>query len=165
MERSKTVQYGDLRIEIGRFSPTKGSFILMRLLGTASLGAAKIASTLGLGDRGGDLEVRAQKPVNPEAEARSLISAALMTNEDENLHRLIYQECLKVCSELKVDGQDLKEIPIPLVTGGGEVAHPGLRQDMSLQMRLVNDCLIFNLADFFAQGGLSTLTQPQATNL
>jgi hypothetical protein len=164
MESSKIVQYGDLRISIGRFTPRTGSFILMRLLGAASIGAAKIASSLGLT---GQVEttIKDAAQVDPESEARRLVSAALMTNENQSLHETVWSECLKVCSEMKADHQDMREVAIPLMTGGGEVAHPGLRSDMALQMRLVNDCLVFNFSDFFAQGGLKQLTEPQSTTM
>ena len=68
----------------------------------------------------------------------------------------LQKDCLAVCSELTVVGN--QQVPIPILMRGGSWAIDGIDQDIMLVMVLTMHCLVFNISSFFEQDALNDLT-------
>lgn len=139
-----TVKIQDRDYEIRRFPPDLGVFILMKLLGA--------------GIRGSDVAANVELPEVPEGQpvikqsgadtVRAITSAALMGGISFDLVQFIQKNALALCSRFE------GTMAIPIATGAG-VLLPEIAENLPLVMKLTEEALVFNFADFFDQGGIS----------
>lgn len=135
-DETKIVDVKGRRYQLRRMLPDDGSFILCRIL-AAGMGAG----------------------VGAERADRSLIQsmlAAFLRGLDFDTFKLIQHKALSVVSRLESNGTGTEQ-PMPLVTDNGVFADQELSRSISLTMALTVHSLVFNLSDFFSEGGLSSL--------
>lgn len=153
-EKTKIVTIDERQYQIGRFSPEVGSFIALNILATivkAQNGTQPTEEELQQGSK------EAEKRDSQET-VKGMIFAAYLSGLTFDLHCSIQKHCLQVCSRMEGNpGQEL--LPMPLAK------LPDVLADMPLVMRLETETLAFNLADFFAGGGLKAMTgNPQPSH-
>lgn len=133
-EKTKVVVVQERRYQIRRMRPDVGSFILSRIL------AAGMGAGAGLQN---------DKPDKPLIQA---MLAAFLNRLDFDTFSFIQNRALAVVSRLDDDGA-----PLPLVADNGVFADQELATSISLAMALTVQSLVFNLSDFFSEGGLNSL--------
>ena len=157
-EKTKIVQFGDTRFQLRKLPPGVGTFIAMQLLG-----AGIKAGNLGGGDpQSSSTEAAApQSMATGEELVRAVAFSAFLRGLEYEAHQFVQTHCLAVCSRMEQSGET--EVPMPIVNDSGQWAIPEVRDDMSLVMKLELEVLVFNLSDFFAEGGLNALVGKQAS--
>ena len=131
-EDTKVVEVKGASYQLRRMMPDDGSFILCRIL-AAGMTAESVQSQA------------------PDAGVIQHMLGAFLRNLDLETFKIIQHKALSVVSRLE-DGQ-----PMPLVTDNGVFADQELRRSISLAMALTVHSLVFNLSDFFLEGGLDAL--------
>lgn len=149
-EKTKIVDIEGTQYQIGRFSPEVGSYIAMNILGII-VKSQRNAVPNGSGNPSQEMEIPAAANRDPQEIVRGMTFAAYLSGLDYDFHCFVQRKCLEVCSRIESQpGQD--SLPMPLAR------LPDVLSDMPLVMRLETETLAFNLADFFAGGGLKAMT-------
>ena len=154
LDKFKFVTVGATDYRIGRLTPAAGSFILGQIM---SANLKRMETIRSLGQRQ-DSEPAPEPatPPDPEGIVRAASMGAFLGGMDLATHTQIQHLCLSVCAEMQgQNGQPA--MPIPISTADGTLL-PQIANDVVLVMRLEMEVLVFNLADFFAQGGLTAFT-------
>lgn len=149
-DKTKTVEAFGSKYQLARFSPEIGTFILFRLIGAM----AKVAQSSNQAGTNG--EAKSDVKPTPEQMARLVASGAMMSGGLEfEIHKMIQQNCLKLCS--RADHVDQGSGPVPIMTADGRLL-PDVAENVGLLTKLTLEVLVFNLSDFFGQGGMETIT-------
>lgn len=143
-EKTKVVEIEGTQYQIGRFTPEVGSYIVMNILGT-------LARARGMNPEGeGNAEAPTAEKRDPQEIVKGLTFAAYLSGLEYDLHCFIQKKCLDICSGIE-SHPGRQAVPMPLAK------LPDVLANMPLVLRLQTETLAFNLADFFASGGLSAM--------
>jgi hypothetical protein len=152
LEKYKYVTIGETQYRVGRLTPAQGSFILGQIM---SANLKRMQDLRGIRDAAPSTDVIT--PADPEGLVRAASMAAFLGGLDLDTHTKIQQLCLAQCSEMQPSPNGGEPPPMPIATADGTLV-PHISNDVVLVMRLEMEVLVFNLTDFFAQGGLNSLT-------
>lgn len=160
--RTKEIEISDQKFRIGKLLPDVGSFILMQMIGA-----------------GFKRQMEAENHPAPAAEpasdvpretlpsddaVRGLAFSAFLDGLDFKQFQFIQQQCLRVCARLEGSPHDpAAELPMPILMKDGRWAITEIRDDVTLVVRLTIETLVFNLSDFFEQGGLNQVEPAPAS--
>jgi hypothetical protein len=137
-EKTKIVTISGQKYQIRKLRANVGSFILTRILA-----AGVSAGSLGIGD-------------NPKESLLMSVFGAFLRGLDFETFSFIQNNCLSVISRMEA-GADGGEDPMPIVADSGVFAAPDVASNLPLLMNLTMQSLMFNLADFFEEGGLNAM--------
>lgn len=154
--KTKTVEISGTRYQLRKMAPDRGSWILMRMI-SASINAGGDQATAPTNGEGAENPIPV--PTGEEL-VRAVAFAAFLRGLDYETHSFVQKACLTVCSRL--ENSNGTELPMPIVNDSGAWAIAEIRDDISLVMRLEVEALVWNLSDFFAAGGLKSLSGNQA---
>jgi hypothetical protein len=157
LEKYKIITLGDPQIQfrIGRLTPAQGSFILGQVMAANLKRIAEMRALRPLSASSSE-ETPDEKP-DAEGLVRATAMGAFLGGLDLDTHTRIQQMCLAVCAQMQFSSNGHEPVAMPIATADGGLL-PQLAMDIPLVMRLEMEVLVFNLTDFFAQGGLSALT-------
>jgi hypothetical protein len=150
-EKFKYVTIGENQFRIGRLTPAVGSYVLGQIMNANLKRLADLRSSGVI--RPPDNALAVPEP-SSEGLVRAAAMAAFLGGLDLDTHVKIQQLCLAQCSQMSQNGSESP--PMPIATAEGTLV-PEI--DVVLAVRLEMEVLVFNLSDFFAQGGLSSLVQ------
>lgn len=147
--KTKIVTIDSSRYEIRKLPPDVGSYILMQIIG-----AGISASSTG----GSPVETPTQaqtEKLSGEDMVRAMTFAAFLRGLDYDKYCFVQSKCIAACSRMEDRGGT--ELPMPIVNDSGQWAIPEIKDNLSLVVQLTVETLVFNLSDFFAEGGLASL--------
>lgn len=147
--KTKVITVAGANYQLSKLSPEVGSFILWKIIG----GVRKAVETASPATQVEPAESAKTENQDFEAKTRGMISIALGTMDLE-LHALIQKHAIAAVSEWVLAGTT--EVGRPLVSSDGRWANPEVRDNLMVVNRLVMELLVFNLSDFFEQGGLAS---------
>lgn len=155
--RHKIIEIGAHRYQIGKLLPDVGSFILMQMIGA---GVKRDMETPASAGPAPDVS---RETINSEDAVRTLAFGAFIQGLDFKAFQFIQNECLSVCCRMEAPLDHPEDsIPMPIRMKDGRWAIAEVRDDVNLVMRLTMEALVFNLADFFDQGGLRAVAPAEA---
>ena len=133
--KTKVVDVRGQKYQIRRMRPDVGSFILARVLAAMSGGASS-------------------GPMDTAVIGQS--SGVFLRGLDFATFSFIQNHALSVVAKLEDDA------PVPVVSDSGIYVDTDMESDLVLVMALTVQSVVFNLADFFSDGGLSTILPAQS---
>jgi hypothetical protein len=159
LEKFKYVDLGETQYRIGRLTPAVGSYILGQIMSAnlRRMDDFRAAGRITTAPEPTLMVAGKEVPIDSEGLVRAAGMAAFLGGFDLDTHAKIQQLCLAQVSEMTQNGGGGEPTPMPIATANGTLL-PHIAIDMALVMRLEMEVLVFNLTDFFAQGGLSSLT-------
>ena len=134
--KTKIVEVDGTRYQLRKLRPNVGSYILTRMLAAG-------VSTGALGSA-------------PKDSLLMVVFGAFLRGLDFDTFSFIQNNCLAVVGVMKQAG-DGNEVPMPLSSDSGAFAYPEVADNLPLVMNLTVQSLMFNLSDFFEEGGLKTV--------
>ena len=134
--KTKIVEVDGARYQLRKLRPNVGSYILTRML-AAGVSSGSLGST-------------------PKDSMLMAVFGAFLRGLDFDTFSFIQNNCLAVVGVMKQAG-DGNEVPMPLASDSGVFAYPEVADNLPLVMNLTVQSLMFNLSDFFEEGGLRTV--------
>jgi hypothetical protein len=153
LEKFKFVTIGESNFRIGRLNPAVGSYILGQIM-NANLKRLENLRSSGI-IRPPDNALAESAPPDYEGLVRASAMGAFLGGLDLDTHMKIQQLCMAACAEMQSQNGN-EPTPMPIATADGTLL-PQISNDVVLVMRLEMEVLVFNLTDFFVQGGLMAL--------
>jgi hypothetical protein len=141
-EKTTKIEVNGTWYQIGKFKPNVGTGILMKVIGAVIKAGGESSQAR---EQTAPIE-NAKKP-SPEEIARTICSAALFGNVDQEFHDYVQKECLAVCARLEAN-----DLPMPIATATGLL--PDIADDFGLIIRLMLETMVFNFSGFFSDGGM-----------
>lgn len=155
--KTKNFEVDGTTYQIRRMPPDVGSYLVFRLLGAMNEIKTPDAA------RDGNDTTEPAAVLSGESKARIVVLAALFqANKDFEFHCFLQQKALSVVS--RMEGEPGSERPMPVMAGGGVIALPEVRDDLSLISKLEIESICFNLTPFFEGGGLKAPAADQVAS-
>ena len=157
MARTKNVTLQGKEYQLGRLPSDVGAFILMRMIG-AGINAGSLATP----DAAMQEAQKSDREPTGEELVRAVCFAAFLRGLSFEDLRFVQRSCLGVAACLSAPGLEGKAMP--LLSDDGRWAFPEVGDNLHLVMELTVETLVFNLSDFFSDGGLGSLMGTPSKN-